>query len=48
MATLLMYLTKGKGTANGTSVADGDLMRGDELSFEALEDVQLIVVRVGN
>jgi redox-sensitive bicupin YhaK (pirin superfamily) len=42
----LAYVTKGKGTANGTAVADGDLIRGDELSFEAFEDVQLIVVQL--
>jgi redox-sensitive bicupin YhaK (pirin superfamily) len=44
----LAYLTKGNGTANGTPVADGDLMRGESLFFEAIEDVQLIVVRLEN
>ena len=44
----LAYLTIGKGTANGTPVADGDLMRGDSLSFEAVEDLQLIVVHLGS
>ena len=44
----LAYLTKGKGTANETPVADGDLVRGDTLSFEAFEDVQLIVVHLGS
>jgi len=34
----MAYLTKGKGTANGTPVADGDLMRGDGISFEAFAD----------
>lgn len=41
----MAYLTKGQGTANGTAVADGDLLRGDDLKFAATEDVQLIVVR---
>ena len=44
----LAYLTKGKGTANGTPVADGDLVRGVTLSFEAVEDVQLIVIHLGS
>jgi len=44
----LAYLTKGKGAANETPVADGDLVRGDTLSFEAFEDVQLIVVHLGS
>ncbi len=44
----LAYLTKGKGTANGMPMTDGDLVRGDTLSFEAFEDVQLIVVHLGN
>jgi len=41
----LGYLTKGRGLANGNEVADGDLLRGEELSFEALEDAQLTVVQ---
>jgi quercetin 2,3-dioxygenase len=44
----LAYITKGKGAANGMSAADGDLMRGDGLSFEAIEDAQLIVVHLGS
>ncbi len=44
----LAYLTKGKGTANGTLVTDGDLVRGDTLSFKAFEDVQLIVIYLGS
>ena len=42
----LAYLTKGNGSANGRPVTDGDLVRGDTLSFAAFEDVQLIVVRL--
>ncbi len=44
----LAYLTKGQGIASGTPVADGDLVRGDGLSFEASEDVQMIVVHQEN
>ncbi len=40
----LAYLTKGKGIANGQIVSDGDLIRGEELSFEATEESQLITV----
>ena len=47
-AWLQAPLTKGNGAVNGTPVADGDLVRGDTLSFEALEDVQLIVVHLEN
>ena len=44
----LAYLTKGKGSANGRPVTDGDLVRGDTVSFAAFEDVQLIVVHLEN
>ncbi len=40
----LAYLTKGKGIANGQIVSAGDLIRGEELSFEATEKSQLITV----
>ncbi len=40
----LAYLTKGKGIANGQIVSDGDLVRSEELSFEASDDSQLITV----
>jgi redox-sensitive bicupin YhaK (pirin superfamily) len=42
----IAYVTKGSGTASGTPVADGDLIRGSDLQFIASEDVQLIVVRL--
>ena len=42
----IAYLTKGGGTASGTAVADGDLLRGSDLQFTADEDVQLIVIRL--
>ena len=40
----LAYITRGKGIANGGEIADGDLIRGDSLTFEASNDVQIIVV----
>ena len=43
---LLAYLSKGEGVANGTPVNDGDLLRGDTLSFEARADAQLTVIRL--
>ena len=39
----LAYITRGKGIANGESIEDGNLIRGDTLSFDATDDVQLIV-----
>ncbi len=41
----LAYVTRGQGVANGTAVADGDLMRDDHLTFDAEAEVQLIVMR---
>lgn len=41
----LAYLSKGHGEANAMAVTDGDLLRGEGLSFQALEDVQLTVVQ---
>ena len=40
----LAYLTQGEGTANGAAVEDGDLFRGTELTFEASQDAQLLIV----
>jgi hypothetical protein len=40
----LAYLSRGEGTINGEHIQDGDLIRGESLSFEASNDVQLIVV----
>ena len=40
----LAYLTKGSGVlADGSAVADGDLIRGENLRFEARHDAQLVV-----
>ena len=40
----LAYVTRGSGRLNDHSVGDGDLIRGEELEFDALEPTQLIVV----
>ena len=40
----LAYITRGNGVANDKSIKDGDLIRGDALTFEANGDVQLIVI----
>ncbi len=40
----MAYLTRGTGMANGESIREGDLLRGDSLTFEASEPVQLIVI----
>ncbi|GBF24053.1 hypothetical protein MnTg01_00390 [archaeon MnTg01] len=38
------YVTRGKGVANGEEVVDGDLIKGNDLIFQATQDVQLIVI----
>ncbi len=43
-STFLAYLTRGTGIANDETVSEGDLFRGDNLAFEAKDDVQLIVI----
>ena len=40
----LAYITRGKGIANDEQVKDGDLMRGESITFKAIDDVQLIIV----
>jgi redox-sensitive bicupin YhaK (pirin superfamily) len=40
------YLTKGAGTVGDVAVKDGDLVRGDDLSFAVTEDTQLIVIHL--
>ena len=42
----LAYVTRGSGLINGTSVSDGDLIRGEDLAFDAKEDALLIVVHL--
>jgi hypothetical protein len=41
---LFAYIARGSGFVNGTPVSDGDLIRGEDLTFGATEDAQLIVV----
>jgi len=43
-STFVAYLTRGTGIANGKTVSEGDLMRGESLAFESEEDVQLMVI----
>jgi len=43
----IAYITRGKGIANNEPVEEGDLIRGDAITFTALEDAQLIVVHAG-
>jgi len=45
--SFLAYLSRGKGMANNEPVEEGDLIRGDSIKFEALGDVQLIIVHAG-
>ena len=40
----LAYVTRGSGHINGETVGDGDLVRGENLEFKAVEPAQLIVV----
>ena len=40
----LAYVTRGSGHINGETVRDGDLVRGENLEFKAVEPTQLIVV----
>lgn len=40
----LAYVTRGSGRINGKTVGDGDLVRGENLKFNAVESTQLIVV----
>ncbi len=40
------YLIRGAGVANGETITNGDLIRGEGLAFEASTDSQLIIVMV--
>jgi len=40
----MVYVTRGKGVANGEEVRDGDLIKGKDLTFQATQDAQLIVI----
>lgn len=41
----LAYLAKGRAMANGVEIKDGDLIRGNGATINALEDIQLIVAQ---
>ena len=43
----IAYITRGRGTANNKQVEDGDLMRGESIKFTATDDVQLLIIHVG-
>ena len=43
----LAYVTRGSAYINGEIVADGDLVRGENFEFKAVEPAQLIVVHTG-
>jgi hypothetical protein len=40
----LAYMCRGKGFANEEMVSEGDLLRAEQLSFDATSDAQLIIV----
>ncbi len=40
----IAYLSRGNGLVNNEQVEEGDLIRGSTLKFEALDEVQLIIV----
>ncbi|MCH9699180.1 MAG: pirin family protein [Gammaproteobacteria bacterium] len=42
----LAYVTRGSGRINDKTVGDGDLIRGENLEFNAIEPTQLIVVHI--
>ncbi len=41
---LIAYLTRGNGLANNQPVTEGDMIRSDTLKFQAIDEVQLIVI----
>ena len=43
----MVYITRGSGIANDEAVIDGDMFRGEELTFKAAEDTQMIAVHLG-
>ena len=42
----LAYLARGKGFANEDIITDGTLLRGDQMTFDCVEDAQLILVHL--
>ena len=45
--SFLAYLTRGNGIANSEPVEEGDLIRGDAITFKANNDVLLVIVHKG-
>jgi len=43
----MAYLAGGEGVAGGLAVSDGDLMRGEDLTFEAGALALLVLVQLG-
>ena len=41
----IAYVTRGKGTLNGESVTNGDLIRGKDITFQSETNSQIIIVR---
>lgn len=41
----IAYVTRGDGILNGEKVIDGDLVRGNDITFQAETDSQIIIVR---
>ncbi len=41
----IAYVTLGSGTLNGKKVTNGDLIRGNDIRFQAQSDSQIIIVR---
>jgi len=41
----IAYVTRGNGILDGQNIADGDLVRGHDMKFQAQTDSQIIIVR---
>lgn len=41
----IAYITRGSGIANKEKISDGDMITGDNLTFEAVDNVQLIIIQ---
>ena len=46
--SFIAYLSRGTGVVNGETVQPGNLLRGNELHFEAKDDTQLVVVHTAH
>jgi len=43
-APFIAYVARGKGMANKQSVEEGDLLRGDQITFEAQAETQVVII----